>query len=74
MKRITQTASCRRAVQQVMETFGALDILINCAGIGMSTAAGHRDEARIKFFEADPDGWQRCRRLEVSVLASEVIP
>src|SRR5258707_11053572 len=22
-------------------------------------AAGHRDEARIKFFEADPDGWQR---------------
>src|SRR5262249_62015225 len=50
---------CRRAVQQVMETFGALDILINCAGVSMSTAAGHSDEARIKFFEADPEGWQR---------------
>jgi len=56
---VSKTAECRRAVQQVMETFGALDILINCAGVGMSTAAGHRDEARIKFFEADPDGWQR---------------
>src|SRR5262249_40459179 len=39
--------------------FGALDILINCAGVSMSTAAGHSDEARIKFFEADPEGWQR---------------
>src|SRR5260370_29006839 len=56
---VSKTAECRRAVQQVMETFGALDILINCAGVSMSTAAGHRDEARIKFFEADPEGWQR---------------
>jgi 2-dehydro-3-deoxy-L-rhamnonate dehydrogenase (NAD+) len=55
---VSKTAECRRAVQQVMETFGALDILINCAGVSMSTAAGHR-EARIKFFEADPEGWQR---------------
>jgi hypothetical protein len=56
---VSKTAECRRAVQQVMETFGALDILINCAGVSMSTAAGHRDEARVKFFEADPEGWQR---------------
>ena len=42
----------------MLGTFGALDILINCAGISMSTAAGHK-EARIKFFEADPEGWQR---------------
>jgi len=56
---VSKTAECRRAVQQVMETFGALDILINCAGVSMSTAAGHSDEARIKFFEADPEGWQR---------------
>jgi short chain dehydrogenase len=56
---VSKTAECRRAVQQVMETFGALDILINCAGVSMSTAAGHSEEARIKFFEADPEGWQR---------------
>ena len=56
---VSKTVECRRAVQQVMEAFGALDILINCAGVSMSTAAGHSDEARIKFFEADPEGWQR---------------
>src|SRR4029450_9331152 len=55
---VSKTADCRHTVDQVLETFGALDILINCAGISMSTAAGHRD-ARIKFFEADPQGWQR---------------
>src|SRR5262250_3841725 len=55
---MSKAADCRHAVEQVLGTFGALDILINCAGISMSTAAGHK-EARIKFFEADPEGWQR---------------
>jgi len=55
---VSKTAHCRHTVEQVLKTFGALDILINCAGISMSTAAGHQD-ARIKFFEADPEGWQR---------------
>ena len=55
---VSKIADCRHAVDQVIGTFGALDILINCAGISMSTAAGH-EEARIKFFDADPEGWQR---------------
>src|SRR6516225_4937376 len=55
---VSKAADCRHAVEQVLGTFGALDILINCAGISMSTAAGHK-AARIKFFEADPEGWQR---------------
>jgi NAD(P)-dependent dehydrogenase (short-subunit alcohol dehydrogenase family) len=55
---VSKSADCRHAVDQVVETFGALDILINCAGISMSTAADDRD-ARIKFFDADPEGWQR---------------
>jgi NAD(P)-dependent dehydrogenase (short-subunit alcohol dehydrogenase family) len=55
---VSKTADCRQAVERVLERFGALDILINCAGISMSTAAGQRD-ARIKFFEADPEGWRR---------------
>jgi NAD(P)-dependent dehydrogenase (short-subunit alcohol dehydrogenase family) len=55
---VSKTGDCRGAVQRVTESFGALDILINCAGISMSSAAAHK-EARIKFFEADPDGWQR---------------
>ena len=55
---VSRTAACRDAVKKGVETFGTLDILVNCAGISMSTAT--RDgEARIKFYEADPDGWQR---------------
>ena len=55
---VSRSADCRRAVGQAVEALGALDILVNCAGISMSSAAGHRD-ARIGFFEADPEGWQR---------------
>ncbi len=55
---VSRSADCRGAVRRVIEAFGALDILINCAGISMSTAADHA-EARIKFFEADAEGWQR---------------
>src|SRR5919197_4502575 len=58
MADVSKTADCRHTVEQVLETFGALDILINCAGISMSAAAGHQ-HARIKFFEADAEGWQR---------------
>src|SRR5262249_60760617 len=49
---VSKIADCRHAVDQVIGTFGALDILINCAGISMSTAAGHK-EARIKFWQPD---------------------
>src|SRR5215470_13596972 len=55
---VSKSADSRHAVEQALGTFGALDILINCAGISMSTAAGHK-AARIKFFEADPEGWRR---------------
>lgn len=55
---VSKAADCSRAAQEVTANCGGLDILVNCAGISMSTAAGDR-EARIKFYEADPDGWQR---------------
>jgi len=55
---VSKAADCRDAVARVSSALGGPDILINCAGISMSTAAAHKD-ARIKFFEADPDGWQR---------------
>jgi NAD(P)-dependent dehydrogenase (short-subunit alcohol dehydrogenase family) len=55
---VSKAADGRRAVEGAVAGLGGLDILINCAGISMSTAAGHKD-ARIKFFEADPEAWQR---------------
>jgi NAD(P)-dependent dehydrogenase (short-subunit alcohol dehydrogenase family) len=55
---VSKAADCRGAVRRAVETFGALDILINCAGVSMSTAAPDK-AARIKFFDADAEGWQR---------------
>jgi len=55
---VSKTEDCRQAVADVQKTFGSLDVLINCAGISMAHAAPRR-EARVKFFETDPAGWQR---------------
>jgi NAD(P)-dependent dehydrogenase (short-subunit alcohol dehydrogenase family) len=55
---VSQIAAAKGAVAKVVETCGALDILINCAGISMARASGGK-QSRIKFHEADPEGWQR---------------
>jgi NAD(P)-dependent dehydrogenase (short-subunit alcohol dehydrogenase family) len=55
---VARAQDCRRAVDLAQGAFGTLDILINCAGVSMGPAAQNK-HGRIKFFEADPDGWQR---------------
>ena len=55
---VSRAQDCARAVDQAAGAFGTLDILINCAGVSMGPAAQNK-HGRIKFFEADPDGWQR---------------
>ncbi len=55
---VSQPAAAKGAVQKAADAFGGLDILINCAGISMAHAAGHK-QSRIKFYEADPEGWLR---------------
>ena len=55
---VSKAGDCRVAVASVIERCGALDILIKCAGISMSAAA-RQGEARVKFLEADAEGWQR---------------
>jgi NAD(P)-dependent dehydrogenase (short-subunit alcohol dehydrogenase family) len=55
---VAQAEDCRRAVDQMLAAFGTIDILINCAGVSMALAANNK-HGRVKFFEADPDGWLR---------------
>ena len=55
---VSQAAACRDGVQKIVDAQGGLDILINCAGISMF-AAGKPTDARVKFYEANPEGWQR---------------
>jgi 3-oxoacyl-[acyl-carrier protein] reductase len=51
----SQIADCEGAVERTCESFGGLDILINCAGVSMRLAGANRP----RFFESDPEGWQR---------------
>ena len=55
---VSKAEDCRDAVADALAAFGSLDILVNCAGISMAHAAAHK-QARIKFFDADADGWRR---------------
>ena len=55
---VSQAAACRDAVQKIVDAQGELDILINCAGISMF-AAGRPTDSRVKFYETNPEGWQR---------------
>ena len=55
---VSSAEHCRNAVADVLEAFGSLDILVNCAGISMAHAAAHK-QPRIKFYEADASAWQR---------------
>jgi len=55
---VSQVGDCEGAVRTVLATQGAPAILINCAGISMSAAAAG-NEARIRFYDADPEAWRR---------------
>lgn len=59
---VAQTEDCRRAVAAAERSFGALDILINCAGIPMN-AASPNGAHRVPFFETDPAGWQKIQAI-----------
>src|SRR6516165_8254932 len=51
---VSKIADCRHAVDQVVGTFGALDILANCARLNNSTAAAAQ-EAHNKSPQADAE-------------------
>ena len=60
---VSDFADCQRAVRTVMEQCGRLDLLINCAGFGISGAAEFtsaseaEDQIRVNLFGTD----HRCR-------------
>ena len=51
----SQTADCKSAIERTLAAYGGLDILINCAGVGMRLAGADRPQ----FFDSDPEGWRR---------------
>ena len=56
---ITKQADCERVVAQALEQFGALHVLVNNAGMGQVHLEKSGRTKSLKFWESDPDIWQR---------------
>ncbi|MGE0748509.1 MAG: SDR family NAD(P)-dependent oxidoreductase [Rhodospirillales bacterium] len=56
---ITKPEECERVVAQVVRELGGVHMLVNNAGIGMQTINENYMNAPVRFWEAEPDRWQR---------------
>ena len=56
---VTRPEECAQVVEQTIEAFGAVHILVNNAGVGMQTIKEDYMNAPVRFWEADIDRWQR---------------
>ena len=56
---VTRESDCGEAVQKTIDAFNRLDILVNAAGLGMQTLRDDYWKEPVRFWQCDPDGWQR---------------
>jgi 3-oxoacyl-[acyl-carrier protein] reductase len=56
---ITSRADCERVVAQTIEQFGAVHVLVNNAAMGQVHLERSPNTRSLKFWESDPDIWQR---------------
>ena len=54
---VRDPAQCEAAVAHVIATFGHLDMLVNCAGLGPVYMKRNFIEEPLRFWDADPDRW-----------------
>jgi 3-oxoacyl-[acyl-carrier protein] reductase len=63
---ITRASDCERAVATAIETFGGLHILVNDAALGPSHVELSPRTKSLKFWEADPEIWQKAITVNVN--------
>lgn len=56
---VTSIQSCEDAIAFVLKEAGELHGVINCAGLGMNFLSADFHNRSIRFWEADPERWQR---------------
>jgi 3-oxoacyl-[acyl-carrier protein] reductase len=56
---ITLVEECERIVDAVLTRFSAVNILVNAAGIGMQTIRANYMKEPVRFWEIDPERWQK---------------
>lgn len=55
---IRKESDCAKAVEQVIAQFGAIHILVNCAGLGMPHVRHDYLSNPVRFWEIDPQKWR----------------
>jgi len=55
---IRHDEDCQRAVQTVLARFGDLEVLVNCAGLGMPHLRHDYLRQPIRFWEIEPEKWR----------------
>jgi 3-oxoacyl-[acyl-carrier protein] reductase len=56
---ITLVEECERVVDAVLTRFSAVHVLVNAAGIGMQTIRANYMKEPVRFWEIDPERWQK---------------
>ena len=54
---VREQAQCESAVARAVASFGHLDVLVNCAGLGPVYMKRDFVEEPLRFWDADPDRW-----------------
>lgn len=62
---ITKVDDANNAVSKTINGLGGLHVLVNCAGLGMSTLRVDYWNNRLNFWQTDPDKWQRLMDVNV---------
>jgi 3-oxoacyl-[acyl-carrier protein] reductase len=56
---ISRLDNCERIVRRACEAFGSVNVLVNNAGVGMQTIRRSYMSEPVRFWEVEPDRWQR---------------
>ncbi|HEY0219628.1 MAG TPA: SDR family oxidoreductase [Afipia sp.] len=62
---VTLESDCERAVSAAIERWGALNVLVNNAGVGMSFVRPDNLENPIRFWEVPSERWQKLMDINV---------
>ena len=74
---ITNRAECERVVDEAVDEFGALHVLVNNAGKGQIHLERSPNTKSLKFWESDPDIWQEVIATNISgtfLMARSAVP
>jgi len=74
---LTQQSECKALIDKTVSSLGRIDVLVNCAGLNMAIFSREFLTKLVRFWEVDPDKWQRLYDVNVRapfLLAHDAAP